>query len=94
MSGIRGERIIDENGNVILTGGLKSAEKIKERYGADYYSEIGRKGGSVPGEKGFASFTVGRDGLTGRERAHIAGAKGGKISRRKNKTDDLEFIEY
>lgn len=32
---------------------------------------------------GFAAETVGKDGLTGPERAKLAGAKGGRISRRK-----------
>lgn len=43
----------------------------------------GRKGGSVIGTQGgFASELIGLDGLTGRQRARIAGAKGGKISRK------------
>ena len=45
--------------------------------------ENGRIGGSVRGiPKGFASPFKGKDGLTGFERSRIAGAKGGKISRR------------
>lgn len=32
---------------------------------------------------GFASEKIGKDGLTGLERARLAGAKGGRISRRK-----------
>lgn len=31
---------------------------------------------------GFASSVVGQDGLTGIERAKVAGSKGGKISKR------------
>ena len=44
---------------------------------------LGRKGGSVLGTKsGFASDLVGADGLTGRQRAMVVGAKGGSISKR------------
>ena len=62
----------------------KFKETIKERYGEDYFRELGRKGGSAAYKrpKGFASTVVGRDGLTGKERAHRAGKVGGKISRR------------
>lgn len=75
---------------------LGSEEAIVE-----YFRTIGRKGGSVPGEKGFASFTVGRDGMTGWQRSHIAGRKGGRISRRtgvkngegKKRKEEDEFIE-
>lgn len=67
----------------------------------EYFRTIGRKGGSVPGEKGFASFTVGRDGLTGRQRSRIAGYRGGRISRRtgvkngegKKRREEDEFVE-
>ena len=48
----------------------------------DYYKNIGRKGGKSSHNGGFASQTIGSDGLTGVERARIAGAKGGFISRR------------
>lgn len=82
MSGIRGERLIDEDGSVILTGGLKCAETNKQRYGKDWYSKIGAIGGKNGHTGGFASFTVGSDGLTGWQRSRIAGRKGGKISRR------------
>lgn len=45
---------------------------------------IGHKGGSqVPKTpRGFASNVVGKDGMTGLERAKAAGRKGGQISRR------------
>lgn len=82
MSGIRGQRYIDKDGNEVLTGGIKAAKTNTEKYGKDYYSRIGRRGGKNSHDGGFASDKVGKDGLTGRERASIAGAKGGTISRR------------
>lgn len=66
-----------------LAGGKKAAATNKARHGEDFFKKIGKKGGSVVGTLGgFASDVVGKDGLTGRERARIAGAKGGSISRR------------
>jgi hypothetical protein len=66
-------------------GGKAAAKRNKEKYGADFYRKIGSIGGKLGHDGGFASNMVGEDGLTGRERASIAGAKGGKISRRKAK---------
>ena len=63
-------------------GGLKAAKTNIKRHGKDYYANIGRKGGKKSRTGGFASNKVGRDGLTGLQRAKIAGAKGGLKSRR------------
>ena len=63
-------------------GSRKTAQTIKEKWGTDFYREIGRKGGKNGHTGGFASNVIGRDGLTGKERARIAGKKGGTISRR------------
>lgn len=63
-------------------GGLKARDKNLELRGPDFYKEIGRKGGKSSNTGGFASSLIGRDGLTGRERASIAGQKGGRSSRR------------
>lgn len=63
-------------------GGLKAAKTNKEKYGDKFYGIIGRKGGHNGHTGGFQSEKVGADGLTGRERAKIAGAKGGRISKR------------
>ena len=64
-------------------GGLKAAASNKARYGRDWYAKIGKLGGSALVEnKGFGSAKRGADGLTGLERARIAGAKGGAISKR------------
>lgn len=53
---------------------------------SEYFRMIGRKGGKIGGKKswngGFASEIHGKDGLTGQERARIAGRKGGKKSKR------------
>lgn len=64
-------------------GAVKTAKTNKERYGANFYAEIGRKGGENGTTGGFASQNVGKDGLTGKERARIAGQKGG-VATRKN----------
>ena len=68
-----------------------------KKYGPDFYKRIGAKGGANgkgPGYKGgFASNEVGEDGLTGRERAKLAGAVGGKRSRRGPAKDDIEKAE-
>lgn len=63
-------------------GGLKAAATNKAKRGADFYAKIGAKGGALGRSGGFASNKRGEDGLTGRERAAIAGAQGGRISRR------------
>lgn len=65
-----------------ITGGRKAAEKNRSKYGANFYALIGAKGGKKGKTGGFASDKKGNDGLTGRERARQAGAKGGRISRR------------
>ena len=63
-------------------GGKKAAAKNLAK-NPNFYRDIGRKGGSVKGTAGgFASNSVDDNGLTGRQRARIAGAKGGRISRR------------
>ena len=55
-------------------GGIKTAKTIKLKHGKDFYKRIGRIGGSKKGVlKGFALNP---------ELARVAGAKGGRISRR------------
>lgn len=63
-------------------GGQAAAATNKRKYGADFYAKIGAKGGKLGRTGGFGSELVGIDGLTGRERARVFGAKGGSISRR------------
>ena len=75
-------------------GGRKAKQTNLEKHGADFYQRIGKIGGqSGKGENytgGFACKKVGEDGLTGRERAVLAGAIGGHISRRGPAKKDLE----
>lgn len=47
-----------------------------------FMRDIAAQGGIKGKDGGFASQKVGPDGLTGKERARTAGAKGGRISRR------------
>lgn len=54
-------------------GGKKASITNKEKYGDDFYANIGRKGGKNGHTGGFASNP---------ELAKIAGAKGGRRSRR------------
>jgi general stress protein YciG len=55
------------------TGGIKAAATNKQRYGMNFYETIGRRGGQISRGGGFAKDT---------ELARIAGAKGGRASRR------------
>jgi uncharacterized protein len=54
-------------------GGKAAAATNKAKYGEDFYGRIGAKGGRKSTTGGF---------FANRELARIAGAKGGKISRR------------
>ena len=63
-------------------GGIKARETNLRLYGKDFYRRNGQKGGKNGNTGGFASNVVGADGLTGRQRAVLAGAIGGHISRR------------
>jgi general stress protein YciG len=58
-------------------GGIAAAKTNKAKYGSDFYSKIGSIGGKKGHTGGFAA---------NRELARIAGAKGGRISRRTKKT--------
>ena len=71
-------------------GGKAAAKRNVEKYGPDFYARIGAMGGRRGRTGGFASNVVGADGLTGRERARISGARGGRISRRTKKTQAIE----
>ena len=66
-----------------IEGGRKAALTNKLKHGPDFYKRIGHLGGTSGEHRGgFASLKRGKDGLTGSERAKIAGAKGGRKSRR------------
>lgn len=55
------------------TGGERAAITNKARHGEDFYKKIGSKGGKLGRTGGF---------FANRELARIAGAQGGRISRR------------
>jgi hypothetical protein len=59
-------------------GGQAAAATNKTKYGKDFYARIGAKGGQIGRTGGF---------YANRELARIAGAKGGRISRRTKKSD-------
>lgn len=54
-------------------GGAKAAATNKKKYGKDFYARIGAMGGKNGHTGGF---------YANRELARMAGAKGGRISRR------------
>lgn len=60
-----------------IEGGKKAAATNKIRYGKDFYGKIGAKGGKLGRTGGF---------YANRELARIAGARGGRISRRTKAT--------
>lgn len=77
-------------------GGLKAAETNKRLYGKDWYARIGKIGGRNGHSGGFSSTEVGKDGLTGPERAKKCGAIGGLKSKRgpaKSKEEDVQKEE-
>lgn len=57
-------------------GGKAAASTNKAKYGADFYAKIGAMGGKKGKTGGF---------YANRELARVAGAKGGRISRRSKK---------
>lgn len=63
-------------------GGAKTRQTNYMRHGKDFYARIGKIGGKIGTTGGFASNKVDKDGLTGPERARVAGRKGGLISKR------------
>jgi hypothetical protein len=58
------------------TGGKAAAKTNKNKYGADFYARIGAAGGKKGHTGGF---------FKNRELARVAGARGGRISRRSKK---------
>jgi len=59
-----------------VKGGKSAAQTNKKRHGADFYAKIGAMGGKKGHTGGF---------FANRDLARIAGAKGGRISRRTKK---------
>lgn len=66
-------------------GGVKAAETNKKLHGANFYAEIGRKGGHNGHTGGFASNP---------ELARIAGAKGGRRSKRNKSSRHTYYCVY
>lgn len=66
-----------------LVGGKKAAITNKQRYGIDFYANIGKLGGMNGHTGGFASNPA---------LASIAGQKGGKISKRGKSNKSKEMI--
>ena len=58
-----------------ISGGKLAAKTNKEKYGDDFYKKMGQMGGKAKVPKGFAKNP---------DLARLAGAKGGKISKRKS----------
>jgi uncharacterized protein len=58
-------------------GGRAAASTNKTKYGSDFYARIGAIGGKKGRTGGF---------FANRDLARVAGAKGGRISRRTKKT--------
>jgi uncharacterized protein len=56
-------------------GGMKAAQTNKQRYGLDFYEQIGRAGGTKSRGGGFAK---------NRQLAVEAGRRGGRASRRRS----------
>ena len=61
-----------------IEGGKAAAATNKAKYGDDFYAKIGAQGGKNGRTGGF---------FANRELARIAGAKGGKLSRRGKKNN-------
>ena len=57
-------------------GGKAAADTNKKKYGSDFYSKIGAKGGKLGKTGGF---------YANRELAREAGRRGGRVSRRTKK---------
>ncbi len=60
-------------------GGQAAAATNKKKYGGDFYAKIGARGGKVGRTGGF---------YANRELARLAGARGGRISRRTKKSTE------
>ena len=66
-------------------GGLKAAATNKEKYGKDFYRNIGRQGGRAGNTGGFYGNS---------KRAKEAGAIGGRIGKRGRKLIKKEGLLY
>lgn len=64
-------------------GGIKSAKKVKEYFGEDWYRVQGAKGGKAPTKNRTAQGKNLKGFALNPERARIAGQKGGRNGSRK-----------
>lgn len=76
-----------------ISGGRKARDTNIKLHGKDFYRNIGRIGGQRSRTGGFASEKIGKDGLTGLQRAKIYGSLGGKKSKRGPAKDDIDKAE-
>lgn len=76
----------------------KWKQTMLKKYGEDGLRKkmqgIGAKGGRNSGTGGFASDVVGKDGLTGRERAAIIAKKSGRMGKRGYKLIKKTLFHY
>lgn len=63
----------------------KMLKTINDKYGSvsKYYADKGSKSKGTSKPSGFGSDKIGADGLTGRERASLAGKRSGKNRKKK-----------
>lgn len=68
------------------------AEKLKAKYGEDYFKKLGSRGGkrSNP-NKGFGCVTVSEGGTTGRDRAIKAGQKSRRGKAKKEESNENDY---
>ena len=66
-----------------MSGTKEGGSKVRDTHlskDPDYYRKIGAIGGKARVAKGFGSKKVGSDGLTGKQRARVAGKRGGEVT--------------
>ena len=73
-------------------GQLRGARTRRIKYGEDHFRKQCQKAGRTPTTGGFKDKKVGKDGLTGRERASIAGRKGGTMTQKLRYKSNFEKI--
>ena len=66
-----------------VSGGRAAAQTNKELYGDDFYKKLGAKGAEAYRKRQEEGTAKPRGFAANRERARIAGAIGGRISRRR-----------
>ncbi len=75
-----------------ITGAKQYKKTMIAKHGSreawvSWMKTIASKGGHNSNTGGYASDKIGKDGLTGKQRASINGAIGGKKSRRKHESN-------